>query len=80
VNAVCPGFADTEIVAAAARAIAGKTGRTEAEARQALARQNPIGRLVDPDEVAAAVLWLVGDGSAAVSGQSIVIDGGTVQV
>jgi NAD(P)-dependent dehydrogenase (short-subunit alcohol dehydrogenase family) len=80
VNAVCPGFTDTEIVRDAARAIAERSGRTEEDAREALARQNPLGRLVQPDEVAAAVLWLVSDGSGATSGQSIVIDGGTVQV
>jgi NAD(P)-dependent dehydrogenase (short-subunit alcohol dehydrogenase family) len=80
VNALCPGFTDTAIVAAAARTIAEKTGRSEDAAKEALAAQNPLGRLVEPDEVAAAVLWLVGDGGAAVSGQSIVLDGGTVQV
>jgi NAD(P)-dependent dehydrogenase (short-subunit alcohol dehydrogenase family) len=80
VNAVCPGFTETDIVREAARTIADKTGRTEAEAVAALAKQNPLGRLVDPGEVAAAVLWLAGDGAAAVSGQSIVIDGGGVQV
>jgi NAD(P)-dependent dehydrogenase (short-subunit alcohol dehydrogenase family) len=80
VNAVCPGFTDTDLVKDAARSIAEKTGRSEAEAVAALATQNPIGRLVTPEEVAAAVLWLVGDGGASVSGQSIVIDGGTVQV
>jgi len=80
VNAVCPGFTDTAIVENAARTIADKTGRTEAAAKEALAAQNPIGRLVTPDEVAAAVLWLVGDGGGAISGQSVVIDGGTIQV
>ena len=80
VNAVCPGFTDTAIVESAAQAIAGKTGRSEADAREVLARQNPLGRLVAPEEVAAAVSWLVSAGGAAVSGQSIVIDGGTVQV
>jgi NAD(P)-dependent dehydrogenase (short-subunit alcohol dehydrogenase family) len=80
VNTVCPGFTDTAIVQDAARTISEKTGRSGKEAVAALAAQNPIGRLVDPDEVAGTVLWLVGDGGAAVSGQSIVIDGGTVQV
>jgi NAD(P)-dependent dehydrogenase (short-subunit alcohol dehydrogenase family) len=80
VNAVCPGFTETDVVRDAARTIAEKTGRTEAEAVQALAKQNPLGRLVDPEEVAATVLWLCGAGGAAVSGQSIVLDGGTVQV
>lgn len=80
VNAVCPGFTDTAIVSDAARAIAEKTGRAVEEARRTLAAQNPIGRLITPEEVAASVLWLCGDGGAAISGQSIVIDGGTVQV
>ncbi len=77
-NAVCPGFTDTEIVSAASRLIADKTGRTQDEATAALASQNPLGRLVAPEEVAECVLWLVGPGGGAVSGQSILIDGGTV--
>lgn len=77
VNAVCPGFADTEIVAAAARTLAEKTGRSEAEASAALAAQNPLGRLVSPEEVAAAVLYLASVRAGAVNGTSIVIDGGT---
>ncbi len=80
VNAVCPGFTDTEIVDTAARAIAEKSGRTEAEARQTLANLNPLRRLVTPEEVAACVVWLASEGGAAVSGQSIILDGGTVPV
>jgi NAD(P)-dependent dehydrogenase (short-subunit alcohol dehydrogenase family) len=80
VNTLCPGFTDTAIVQEAARTISEKTGRTAKQSVEALAAQNPIGRLIDPDEVANTVLWLVGDGGGAVSGQSIVIDGGTVQV
>jgi NAD(P)-dependent dehydrogenase (short-subunit alcohol dehydrogenase family) len=80
VNAVCPGFTETDLVREAARTIADKTGKTEAEAVQLLAKQNPLGRLVQPDEVAATVVWLAGASGAAVSGQSIVLDGGTVQV
>jgi NAD(P)-dependent dehydrogenase (short-subunit alcohol dehydrogenase family) len=80
VNAVCPGFTDTDIVVNAARSIAERTGRTEAEVATTLAAQNPLLRLVTPDEVAGCVLWLCGSAGAATSGQSLVIDGGTVQV
>lgn len=59
VNAVCPGFVDTEIVAASARRIAAATGCSEAEARARLGAMNPGGRLLAPEEVAAAVLALV---------------------
>ncbi|MBX3563656.1 MAG: SDR family NAD(P)-dependent oxidoreductase [Sphingomonas sp.] len=58
-NAVCPGYADTEIVAAAARNIQAKTGRSAEEARAELARFNPSGRLIAPEEVADAVVELV---------------------
>jgi len=59
VNAVCPGFVDTEIVAASARRIAAATGCSEAEARARLGAMNPGGRLLSADEVAQAVLALV---------------------
>lgn len=58
-NAICPGYADTEIVAAAARNIQAKTGRSEDEARAELARFNPSGRLVAPPEIADLVVELV---------------------
>lgn len=58
-NAICPGYADTEIVAAAARTIQAKTGRSEDEARAELARFNPSGRLISPEEIAGAVFDLV---------------------
>lgn len=58
-NAVCPGYADTEIVAAAARNISEKTGRSDEEARAELARFNPGGRLITPEEIAEAVVALV---------------------
>lgn len=59
VNAICPGYVDTEIVAAAVRNIRAKTGRSEEEARAELARFNPGGRLIAPEEVAAAVVDIV---------------------
>jgi NAD(P)-dependent dehydrogenase (short-subunit alcohol dehydrogenase family) len=59
VNAVCPGFVDTDMTVQSASNIAAKTGRSEDEARAELARLNPSGRLISPEEVAAAVLELV---------------------
>lgn len=78
VNAVCPGFTDTAIVADAARAIAERTGRTEKEARTELARFNPQGRLVESDEVAEAVVWLCLPSSRSITGQAIAVAGGEV--
>lgn len=59
VNAVCPGFVDTEMTVQSVSNITAKTGRSEDEARAELARLNPSGRLISPEEVAAAVLDLV---------------------
>jgi NAD(P)-dependent dehydrogenase (short-subunit alcohol dehydrogenase family) len=58
-NAICPGFVDTDIIAEAVRTITSKTGRSEEEARAELARLNPSGRLIAPEEVAAAVVDMV---------------------
>jgi NAD(P)-dependent dehydrogenase (short-subunit alcohol dehydrogenase family) len=79
VNAVCPGFTDTEIAATSVANIVARTGRSEAEAVAELARFNPQKRLVKPAEVAAAVLFLAGDAAAAVNGQAIAVDGGETQ-
>lgn len=76
VNAVCPGFTDTAIAADAVANIANKTGRSEAEARASLEGFSPLGRLVDPKEVAAMVLFLASEGAAAITGQALAIDGG----
>jgi len=78
VNAVCPGFTDTDMVAGAVARIRDKTGRSADEARQELARFNPQGRLVDPDEVAQAVLWLCLPESRSITGQAIAVAGGEV--
>ena len=56
-----------------------RTGRSTAEAEHELAAQSALGRLVEPDEVAAAVAYLCSDAAAAVNGQSIILDGGTIQ-
>ena len=77
VNLVCPGYTDTPLVDRAADAVALKTGRSDADVKAHFAQTNPLGRLVQPDEVAAAVLYLVGPGSGAISGHSLVLDGGT---
>jgi NAD(P)-dependent dehydrogenase (short-subunit alcohol dehydrogenase family) len=77
VNAVCPGYVDTPMTDATIANIAATTGRTAEEARETLARKQPIGRLIRPDEVADAVLFCVrGD---SMTGQSIMVDGGAVQ-
>jgi NAD(P)-dependent dehydrogenase (short-subunit alcohol dehydrogenase family) len=77
VNAVCPGYVDTPMTDRTVTTISATTGRTPEQAREALARRQPIGRLVRPDEVADAVLLCVA--SAAITGQGINVDGGTVQ-
>jgi NAD(P)-dependent dehydrogenase (short-subunit alcohol dehydrogenase family) len=78
VNAVCPGFTDTDLVANAVSVIEAQTGRSAQEARAALAKTNPQNRLIDPDEVAEAVLFLCRPQSLGVTGQSLVIAGGEV--
>jgi NAD(P)-dependent dehydrogenase (short-subunit alcohol dehydrogenase family) len=77
VNAVCPGYTDTDMAASAIRNLV-DAGRTEEEARKAITRVMPIGRLIRPEEVASAVLWLCGDEAAAVTGQAIAVAGGEV--
>jgi NAD(P)-dependent dehydrogenase (short-subunit alcohol dehydrogenase family) len=76
VNAICPGYTETDIVREAVQNIVNKTGKSETEARQALAASNPQQRLVQPHEVAKSVLWLCGAGSDAINGQAMAIDGG----
>jgi NAD(P)-dependent dehydrogenase (short-subunit alcohol dehydrogenase family) len=76
VNALCPGFLDTEMTERTVANIVAKTGRSEAEARASLAAMSPQNRLIRPEEVTAAALWLCSPGSDAVNGQAIPIDGG----
>jgi NAD(P)-dependent dehydrogenase (short-subunit alcohol dehydrogenase family) len=78
VNAVCPGFTDTDLVAESLERIVAKTGRSREAALADLVRHNPQKRLVAPEEVADAVLWLCGEGAGAVTGQAIAVAGGEV--
>lgn len=78
VNAVCPGFTDTPLLDNAVETIIGATGRTAAEARTSLTRANPQGRLITPQEVADAVLWLTSENATAITGQAIAVAGGEI--
>lgn len=78
VNAVCPGYVDTDMTAGTIDTIVRKTGRTAEDARAELAKGNPQGRLIQPEEVADAVLWLAGANSASITGQCIAVAGGEV--
>jgi NAD(P)-dependent dehydrogenase (short-subunit alcohol dehydrogenase family) len=78
VNAVCPGFTDTDLVAESLNRIVAKTGRSREDALAEFVKHNPQGRLIDPKEVADAVLWLCSDGARSVTGQAIAVAGGEV--
>ncbi len=78
VNAVCPGYTDTDLVHEAVANIVRTTGKTADEARAALAGRNPQKRLVTPDEVASAVAWLCLPSSQSITGQAIAVAGGEI--
>lgn len=78
VNAVCPGFTDTPLIARSLQEIQQKSGRDPADTLAAFIKANPQGRLASPHEVADAVLWLAGPGASAITGQAIVVAGGEV--
>jgi NAD(P)-dependent dehydrogenase (short-subunit alcohol dehydrogenase family) len=78
VNAVCPGYTDTDIVRDAIKNIAQKTGRSADEALAQLTSDNPQGRLIQPAEVAGACVWLCRPESASITGQAIVVAVGEV--
>jgi 3-hydroxybutyrate dehydrogenase len=78
VNAVCPGYADTDIVRGAVANIVAKTGLSEEDALAQLTSHNPQARLIQPAEVAEAVIWLCRPESGSVTGQAIVIAGGEI--
>jgi len=78
VNAVCPGYTETELLQDSIANVMAKTGRSADQARAGFAAGNPQGRLVQPGEVADTVRWLCSPGAAAVHGQSIAVCGGEV--
>ena len=78
INALCPGWVETQMVEEAVTRIAAKTGRSEDEARTSLAAMNPQKRMIEPDEVAHATLMLCDHRARGIHGQTILIDGGAV--
>ncbi|BBE34854.1 SDR family NAD(P)-dependent oxidoreductase [Sphingosinicella microcystinivorans] len=76
VNAVCPGFTETDLLEESIERIMATTGRSREDARANLAATNPQGRFITPDEIAATVLWLASEGAASVTGQAISVSGG----
>jgi NAD(P)-dependent dehydrogenase (short-subunit alcohol dehydrogenase family) len=78
VNAVCPGYTDTDIVRDGVAKIVAATGRSEADAMATFSHSNPLKRLIDPEEVASTVRWLCDDAPAALTGQALSISGGEV--
>jgi NAD(P)-dependent dehydrogenase (short-subunit alcohol dehydrogenase family) len=78
VNAVCPGYTETDIVLEAVQNIVAKTGRSELEASAELTKHNPQARMIQPNEIAETVLWLCNPNSSSITGQAIAIAGGEV--
>ena len=78
VNAVCPGFTDTDLVAGSIDNIIKKTGRSREQAIAELSKHNPQGRLITPKEVANTVLWLCSEDAGAITGQAIAVAGGEI--
>ena len=76
VNTVCPGFTETPLLERSVRNIVRQSAMSAEDARRSLAADNPMGRFIEPDEVARAVLWLCGPGSDSVTGQSVSVSGG----
>ena len=75
-NALCPAYVDTNIVPQNIERIMARTGMSEAEAWDVMVGANPHGRLIAPEEVADAALWLCGSNSGSINGQAIQIAGG----
>ena len=78
VNAVCPGYTETDLLSGSVASITASTGMAEDEARARLVESNPQGRFVTPGEVAEVVAWLAGPGAGAITGQAIAVAGGEV--
>ena len=78
-NAVCPAFVRTDMTRASVERIVASTGRDEAAAEAALAEMAPLGRLLEPEEVAFAVAFLAAEEAGAINGQTLILDGGGIQ-
>ncbi|MDH4037651.1 MAG: SDR family oxidoreductase [Candidatus Krumholzibacteria bacterium] len=78
VNAVCPGYTDTELLAESVERASARTGRSADEIRAVYERSNPQGRLIEPGEVAGAVAWLCEPDQKSITGQTLVVDGGSI--
>ena len=78
-NAVCPAFVRTDMTAESIERIVSRTGRSEEEAEAALAGSAPLGRLLEPEEVAFAVAFLAAPEAGAINGQTLILDGGGIQ-
>ncbi len=78
VNAVCPGYTDTDLLRGAAKRVAAATGLAEAGLIEQFRATNPQNRLIEPEEVAAAVIWLCSGDARGVTGQAIAVAGGEV--
>ena len=78
-NAVCPAFVRTDMTARSVERIVARTGRSEADAEAALAEMAPLGRLLEPEEVAFAVAFLAAPEAGAINGQTLILDGGGIQ-
>jgi len=79
-NAVCPAWVRTDITRRTVENIVERTGRTAEEAEAELEQMTPLGRLLEPEEVAAAVVFLASPEAAAINGQTLVLDGGGLQL
>lgn len=78
VNAVCPGYTETDVLRESIANVSRKTGRSTTQARAMFAAGNPQQRIVRPEEVADAVRWLCGDAASAITGQSVSVSAGEV--
>jgi NAD(P)-dependent dehydrogenase (short-subunit alcohol dehydrogenase family) len=78
-NAVCPAFVRTDMTRRSVERIVASTGRDEAAAEAALAEMAPLGRLLEPEEVAFAVAFLAAEEAGAINGQTLILDGGGIQ-
>jgi len=78
VNCICPGFTDTPLSEHAIKNIATKTQMSLEDAKKSLTKLNPMGRMINPEEIAHTALWLASKGAASINGQAVCVSGGEV--